>query len=73
VLGLDACQRVKIVRKRDGLPGRTDSLGQCVRRQYRQIDGLITHAATLSLLTRLFRLPASLPSGLDLPGSSAVR
>jgi hypothetical protein len=56
VLGLDECQRLQVTRVCDGLPGGIDRIGQCVRRQ---VDGLIAHAATLSLLTRLFGLLAS--------------
>ena len=53
VFGLDARQRVQVVGKCDGLLGGVDRLGQCFRRQ---VDGLIAHAAALSLLTRLFGL-----------------
>lgn len=59
VLGLGARQLVEIVGKHDRLAGGVDGLGQCFRRQHRQIDGLITHAATLSLLARLVGLPTS--------------
>jgi hypothetical protein len=46
VLGLGACQRVEIGRVRERLPGCVDRGGQ---RLHRQVDGLVTHAATLSL------------------------
>ena len=62
VFGLDARQRVEIVGAGDGLAGSVDRFGQGLRRQ---VDGLITHAATLSLLTRLFGLPVLPASGAE--------
>ncbi|WP_419538546.1 hypothetical protein, partial [Mycobacterium colombiense] len=46
MLGLDAREFVEIAGAREGLPGGADRSGQGFRRQ---VDGLITHAATLSL------------------------
>ena len=47
VLGLGTCQCVEVGRGCEGLPGCVDRCGQ---RLQRQVDGLVTHAATLSLL-----------------------
>ncbi|GAB4934527.1 hypothetical protein MAHJHV45_41670 [Mycobacterium avium subsp. hominissuis] len=58
MLGLQARQRVEVAGPGEGLPRGADRLGQ---RCFRQVHGLITHAATLSLLTRLYGLPASAP------------
>ncbi len=55
VLGLEARQCVEIAGAREGLPGGADRFGQGFRRQ---VDGLITHAATLSLLMVGCKLPS---------------
>ena len=59
VLGFGVRERIQTVGVCDGLLGGLDRLPQCFRRQ---IDGLISHAAALSLLTRLVGLPGLYPA-----------